>query len=221
MNICVVGTGYVGLVTGACLADFGMTVVGVDKDAEKIAALKRGEIPIYEPDLAALIARNEAAERLSFATDLGPAIEAATAIFIAVGTPSLPESGAADLRSVREVAESIGRHLNGYKIIVTKSTVPIGTGRMIEETVRAGAGTDAEFAVVSNPEFLREGSAVGDRRRRGCGELEHAGDGVLLLDGEQLVLEAHAGAEVHEGSDSFLEERRRLGRRPASGAERS
>ena len=161
MNICVVGSGYVGLVTGACLADFGMTVVGVDKDADKIAALQRGEIPIYEPGLAPLVARNVAAGRLSFTTELAPALEAATAVFIAVGTPPLPD-GSADLRFVREVAESIAAHLNGYKIIVTKSTVPIGTGQMIEETVRAGAGAGAEFAVVSNPEFLREGSAIRD-----------------------------------------------------------
>ncbi len=165
MNICVVGSGYVGLVTGACLADFGMTVVGVDNNAQKIADLKRGVIPIYEPDLAALIARNEDAGRLSFSIEPGPAIEAATAVFIAVGTPSLPGLGAPDLSAVREVAESIGRHLNGYKIIVTKSTVPIGTGEVIADIVRAGAGPDAEFAVVSNPEFLREGSAVRDFMR--------------------------------------------------------
>ena len=164
MDICVVGSGYVGLVTGACLADFGMTVVGVDKDADKIAALQRGEIPIYEPGLAPLVARNVAAGRLSFTTELGPALEAAVAVFIAVGTPPLP-GGGADLRFVREVAESIAAHLNGYKIIVTKSTVPIGTGQLIEEIVRAGAGADAEFAVVSNPEFLREGSAIRDFMR--------------------------------------------------------
>ena len=164
MDICVVGSGYVGLVTGACLADFGMTVVGVDVDEEKIAALRRGEIPIYEPGLGNLVARNVAAGRLSFTTELAPALEAATAVFIAVGTPPLP-GGGADLRFVREVAESIAAHLNGYKVIVTKSTVPIGTGQMIEETVRAGAGPEAEFAVVSNPEFLREGSAIRDFMR--------------------------------------------------------
>ncbi len=164
MNICVVGSGYVGLVTGACLADFGMTVVGVDKDADKVAALRRGEIPIYEPGLAALVAKNAAAGRLSFTTELGPAIESAQAVFIAVGTPPRPD-GSADLRFVREVAESIAAHLNGFKIIVTKSTVPTGTGQMIEEIVRQGAGPGAEFAVVSNPEFLREGSAIRDFMR--------------------------------------------------------
>jgi UDPglucose 6-dehydrogenase len=161
MRICVVGSGYVGLVTGACLADFGMTVTNVDKDAVKIEALRRGEIPIYEPGLETLVAQNVAAGRLSFSTELGPAVEAARAVFIAVGTPPRPD-GSSDLSFVREVAEQIGRHLNGYKVIVTKSTVPIGTGRMIEEIVTATSGGRQEFAVVSNPEFLREGSAIED-----------------------------------------------------------
>ena len=163
MKICVVGSGYVGLVTGACLADFGMHVIGVDKDAEKIEALKRCEIPIYEPGLATLVRTNMDAGRLHFTTDVGPSLEEATAIFIAVGTPSLPD-GSADLSFIRDVAESIGKHLNGYKVIITKSTVPIGTGQMIEETVRASQTGDHTFAVVSNPEFLREGSAIGDFR---------------------------------------------------------
>ena len=163
MKICVVGSGYVGLVTGACLADFGMHVVGVDKDEEKVEALKRCEIPIYEPGLATLVRTNMDAGRLHFTTDLGPSLEEATAIFIAVGTPSLPD-GSADLSFIRSVAESIGHHLNGYKVIITKSTVPIGTGQMIEETVKAAQSGDHDFAVVSNPEFLREGSAIGDFR---------------------------------------------------------
>ncbi len=161
MKICVVGTGYVGLVTGACLADFGMEVVGVDKDESKIEALKRGEIPIYEPGLETLVSKNTKEGRLSFTTDLGPAIRQARAVFIAVGTPSRPD-GSANLTFVREVARSIGDHLNSYKIIVTKSTVPTGTGQMIEGIVREQAGEDASFAVVSNPEFLREGSAIED-----------------------------------------------------------
>jgi len=161
MNICVVGSGYVGLVTGACLADFGMNVVGVDKDHAKVEALSRGKVPIYEPGLETLVQKNMAEGRLRFTTDLGPAIEEAAAIFIAVGTP--PKSdGSADLTFIREVAASIAEHLNGYKIIVTKSTVPIGTGRMIESMVREGAGSKHKFAVVSNPEFLREGSAIED-----------------------------------------------------------
>jgi UDPglucose 6-dehydrogenase len=161
MNICVVGSGYVGLVTGACLADFGMHVVGVDKDAAKIEALRRGKVPIYEPGLEALVKTNMDEGRLSFSTELGPAIENARAVFIAVGTP--PKSdGSADLTFIREVADSIGKHLNGYKVIVTKSTVPIGTGKMIEQLVSERVGGKHRFAVVSNPEFLREGSAIED-----------------------------------------------------------
>jgi UDPglucose 6-dehydrogenase len=161
MKICVVGSGYVGLVTGACLADFGMHVVGVDKDRAKVEALTEGKVPIYEPGLETLVQKNMDEGRLRFSTDLGPAIEEAQAVFIAVGTP--PKSdGSADLTFIREVAASIGKHLNGYKIVVTKSTVPIGTGKMIESIVKEGAGGHHPFAVVSNPEFLREGSAIDD-----------------------------------------------------------
>jgi UDPglucose 6-dehydrogenase len=161
MNICVVGSGYVGLVTGACLADFGVQVVGVDKDHAKVEALSQGKVPIYEPGLETLVQKNMEEGRLRFSTELGPAIEEAQAVFIAVGTP--PKSdGSADLTFIREVASSIAQHLNGYKIIVTKSTVPIGTGKMIEQIVREGAGNKHKFAVVSNPEFLREGSAIED-----------------------------------------------------------
>jgi UDPglucose 6-dehydrogenase len=165
MNICVVGSGYVGLVTGACLADFGMHVVGVDKDHDKVAALKSGQVPIYEPGLETLVQKNMEEGRLSFTTDLGPAIEQAQAIFIAVGTPPKPD-GSADLTFIREVAASIAQHLNGYKVIITKSTVPIGTGKMIESIISQGAAEAGKgrhkFAVVSNPEFLREGSAIDD-----------------------------------------------------------
>jgi len=164
MKVCVVGSGYVGLVTGACLADFGMHVVGVDKDRSKVETLRRGEIPIYEPGLKTLVAKNTAEGRLSFTTELGPAIEGSQAVFIAVGTPPRPD-GSADLQFIREVARSIGEHLNGFKVVVTKSTVPTGTGRMIEEIIREtarAAGHDDDFAVVSNPEFLREGSAIED-----------------------------------------------------------
>ncbi len=158
MRVCVVGSGYVGLVTGACLADFGMQVTSVDKDEKKIADLNRGKIPIYEPGLATLIEKNTSAGRLSFTTELGPSIEEAQAVFIAVGTPPRPD-GSPDLRFVRQVAESIHDHLNDFKVVVTKSTVPTGTGRMIEEIVGRDGG---DFAVVSNPEFLREGSAIDD-----------------------------------------------------------
>jgi UDPglucose 6-dehydrogenase len=161
MNICVVGSGYVGLVTGACLADFGMTVTGVDKDGAKVDSLRRGCVPIYEPGLETLVRANMEEGRLTFSTDLGPAIEEAQVVFIAVGTPPR-EDGGADLTFIREVASSIAEHLNGYKVLVTKSTVPVGTGQMIEGIVRAGAGSRHPFAVVSNPEFLREGSAIED-----------------------------------------------------------
>ncbi len=161
MNICVIGSGYVGLVTGACLADFGMHVVGVDIDETKVRALTKGEVPIYEPGLKTLVRKNMEEGRLRFTTDLGSVIEEAQAVFIAVGTP--PKSdGSADLTFIREVATSIAQHLNGYKVIVTKSTVPIGTGKMIETIVREGTGSRHRFAVVSNPEFLREGSAIED-----------------------------------------------------------
>jgi UDPglucose 6-dehydrogenase len=161
MNICVVGSGYVGLVTGACLADFGMHVVGVDKDSAKIERLNRGEIPIYEPGLGTLVRKNMEEGRLRFSMDLGLAIEEAQAVFIAVGTPQ-KEDGSADLTFIREVASSIAQHLNGYKIIVTKSTVPIGTGKEIEKIVQEKVGDRHDFSVVSNPEFLREGSAIKD-----------------------------------------------------------
>src|SRR5215471_14318726 len=160
MNICMVGTGYVGLVTGACLADFGMNVVCVDKDETKIEALKRGHIPIYEPGLEAIVAKNERAGRLRFTTDLKSSIEEALAIFIAVGTPPKPD-GSPDLTFVCQVAEAVAEHMNSYKVVVTKSTVPTGTGRMIEQILKSRNGRH-EFSVVSNPEFLREGSAVAD-----------------------------------------------------------
>jgi UDPglucose 6-dehydrogenase len=161
MQICVVGTGYVGLVTGACLADFGMEVTCVDKVAEKIERLTRGEIPIYEPGLEEVVARNIEAGRLSFTTDLPSAVQKALACFIAVGTPPR-EDGSADLSYVVQVAEAIADHMNGYKVVVTKSTVPIGTGALIEKILRERTGGRHPFSVVSNPEFLREGSAIED-----------------------------------------------------------
>ncbi len=160
MNICMVGTGYVGLVTGAGLADLGMNVICVDKDEAKISALQEGVIPIYEPGLEELIERNERKGRLRFTTDLKTGIESALAIFIAVGTPPKPD-GSPDLTFVRQVAEAVAEHMNDYKVVVTKSTVPTGTGKMIEDILRAKNGR-FEFSVVSNPEFLREGSAVSD-----------------------------------------------------------
>ena len=164
MHICVVGTGYVGLVTGACLADFGINVTCVDKDEEKITMLLDGEIPIYEPGLDSLVEKNAKAGRLHFSTDLAPAIQHALAIFIAVGTPP-KEDGSADLSYVVRVAEAIADNLNGYKVVVTKSTVPIGTGQLIEKIMTERGNGAHPFSVVSNPEFLREGSAIADFMR--------------------------------------------------------
>ena len=164
MHICIVGTGYVGLVTGACLADFGISVTCVDKDEEKIGRLVGGEIPIYEPGLDALVEKNAKAGRLDFSTELAPAIQNALAIFIAVGTPT-KEDGSADLSYVVQVAESIADNLNGYKVVVTKSTVPIGTGQLIEKIITERGHGAHPFSVVSNPEFLREGSAIADFMR--------------------------------------------------------
>lgn len=161
MNVCVVGTGYVGLVTGACFAEFGVHVTCVDKDGDKIDILMRGEVPIFEPGLKELVGKNVREGRLAFTTDIGSAIQQALVIFIAVGTPSSPD-GSADLSYIREVASTIARNLDGYKVIVTKSTVPVGTGQVIEEIIRRERSTEAPFDVVSNPEFLREGSAIED-----------------------------------------------------------
>jgi UDPglucose 6-dehydrogenase len=160
MQICVVGTGYVGLVTGACLADFGMEVTCVDKVAQKIEMLQRGEMPIYEPGLEALVQRNVEAGRLQFTTDLPSAVERALAVFIAVGTPPRAD-GSADLSYVVQVAEAIAEHTKGYKVVVTKSTVPVGTGDEVERIV-AETRPNCDCAVVSNPEFLREGAAIQD-----------------------------------------------------------
>jgi len=164
MKIAMVGSGYVGLVSGACFADFGHDVVCIDKDTAKIDALHRGVMPIYEPGLDALVASNVAAGRLSFTNDLAQGITGASAIFIAVGTPSRRGDGHADLTFVHEVAREVGEHLAGDAVIVTKSTVPVGTGDEVERIIR-DTGTPHRIAVVSNPEFLREGAAIGDFKR--------------------------------------------------------
>jgi UDPglucose 6-dehydrogenase len=161
MRVTMVGAGYVGLVSGACFADFGHHVTCVDKDTGKIAALERGEVPIYEPGLSDLIANNLKQQRISFTGDLAPAVRNADAIFIAVGTPSRRGDGHADLSYVYAAAREIAASLHGFTVIVTKSTVPVGTGDEVERIIRA-ARPDADFAVVSNPEFLREGAAIRD-----------------------------------------------------------
>jgi len=164
MRITMVGVGYVGLVSGACFSDFGHHVTCVDKDAEKIATLERGEIPIYEPGLKDLVAENVRAGRLSFTTDLASAAPGSDAIFIAVGTPSRRGDGFADLSYVYAATEEIAAALDGYTVVVTKSTVPVGTGAEVE-AIQKKHRPDAEFSVVSNPEFLREGAAIEDFKR--------------------------------------------------------
>jgi UDPglucose 6-dehydrogenase len=164
MRVAMIGTGYVGLVSGACFADFGHQVTCVDKDAGKIERLHAGQMPIYEPGLDLLVAKNVRAGRLHFATETKDAVAQADAVFIAVGTPSRRGDGHADLSYVYAAAEEIAAQMNGFTVIVTKSTVPVGTGDEIEAIVRR-VRPDAEFAVVSNPEFLREGAAIDDFKR--------------------------------------------------------
>jgi UDPglucose 6-dehydrogenase len=161
MRVAMIGTGYVGLVSGACFADFGHQVTCVDKDRGKIDALERGEMPIYEPGLAELVATNTQAGRLKFTTDLQPAVAEANAVFIAVGTPSRRGDGHADLSFVYEAAREIAQAMEGFTLVITKSTVPVGTGDEVERIIHE-TRPDCECAVVSNPEFLREGAAIQD-----------------------------------------------------------
>jgi len=161
MRIAMIGSGYVGLVSGACLGDFGHNVVCVDKDAERISALNRGDVPIFEPGLHDLIVSNSRQGRLTFTSELAPAVAAAEAVFIAVGTPSRRGDGHADLSYVYTAAKEIAAALDGFTVIITKSTVPVGTGDEVDRIIRA-TRPDADFAVVSNPEFLREGAAIQD-----------------------------------------------------------
>ena len=164
MRVAMIGTGYVGLVSGACFSEFGVDVVCVDKDESKIAKLDAGKMPIYEPGLEDLVAKNVEAGRLSFTTNLPNAVKSADAVFIAVGTPSRRGDGYADLSYVFVAAKEIAEAVDGYTVVVTKSTVPVGTGREVEEII-AKAQPDADVDVVSNPEFLREGSAIEDFMR--------------------------------------------------------
>ena len=161
MKIAMIGTGYVGLVSGVCFSDFGHQVVCVDKLPAKIEMLKRGEVPIYEPGLDTVMKRNIDAGRLSFTTDIAAAVDEADAVFIAVGTPTRRGDGHADLTYVMAAAEDIARTLTGYAVVVTKSTVPVGTNRKVAEVIRA-TRPDVDFDVASNPEFLREGAAIDD-----------------------------------------------------------
>ena len=161
MHIAMIGAGYVGLVTGACFSEFGHDVTCIDRDEARIKKLNAGDMPIYEPGLEELVAGSVKSGRLSFATGLEDAVKGADAVFIAVDTPNSEGNGDADLGNVFAVAEKIATALDGYTVVVTKSTVPVGTGREVEKIIR-GLNADADFDVVSNPEFLREGSAIGD-----------------------------------------------------------
>ncbi len=161
MNICMIGAGYVGLVSGACFSDFGWNVTCVEKDASKLSQLSRGEIPIYEPGLDDLVAKNVRAGRLRFTGELAAVVREADLIFLAVGTPMRRGDGYADLSYVYHAVEEIAPHLMGFTVITTKSTVPVGTSREIQRRL-SKLRPDAEFAVCSNPEFLREGSAIQD-----------------------------------------------------------
>ncbi|HUF76627.1 MAG TPA: UDP-glucose 6-dehydrogenase, partial [Longimicrobiales bacterium] len=157
MNVCVIGTGYVGLVTGACFAEFGVKVTCADKDAAKVDALDRGEIPIYEPGLDAFVERNVKQGRLSFTTDTAEAVRSSLVLFIAVQTPAQAD-GSTDLSAVEAVAREIGQCINGYKVVVTKSTVPVGTSYRVRDLIQeeiARRGEEIRFSVASNPEFLR------------------------------------------------------------------
>jgi UDPglucose 6-dehydrogenase len=164
MNICVIGAGYVGLVTGVCLAEFGMNLICVDNDQQKIHLLQQGRIPIYEPGLEDLVAKNMREGRLSFSTNIREGVTSSLVVFIAVGTPS-QDDGSADLRAAEEVAKEIARYMNGYKVIVIKSTVPVGTARHLKKLIQDHQVKPTPFDIVSNPEFQREGSAIEDFMR--------------------------------------------------------
>ncbi|WP_019422641.1 UDP-glucose 6-dehydrogenase TuaD [Paenibacillus sp. OSY-SE] len=185
-NICVMGTGYVGLVSGTCFAEIGHNVICCDVDDNKIAKLQRGEIPIYEPGLEDMVQSNVKSARLHFTTDIAQSIRESEIIYIAVGTP-MSDTGEADLRYVMAVAQTIGQQLNGYKIIVTKSTVPVGTGKKIEQVIREHMKDKSiKFDVVSNPEFLREGTAIGD-----CLSMERAVIGASNPEAAMAIARLH------------------------------
>ena len=214
MRVAMIGTGYVGLVSGACFSEFGADVICVDKDVSKIEMLNRGEMPIYEPGLDTLVSTNVKAGRLTFTTDIKEAVDGADAVFIAVGTPTTRGGGHADLSYVYGAAKEIAEAMTGYTVVVDKSTVPVGTGAEVEKIIR-DARPDAEFDVVSNPEFLREGSAIEDFMRpdRVCigAESERARDVMrelyrpLFLIETPIVFTARLTAEmVKYAANTFL-----------------
>ena len=207
MNVCVVGTGYVGLVTGACFAEFGNDVVCVDVDKQKIDNLNKGILPIYEPGLDVMVARNVKEGRLTFTTDIKSAVEKSLVIFIAVGTPS-KEDGSADMQYVEQVAKDVAKYMNGFKVIVNKSTVPVGAGKWIKEVIKKHQTSPWHFAVASNPEFLREGSAIEDFMRP---------DRVVIgSDSEEAIaiLEENAGSTLDPHFTAVFIEMLRRGAEP-------
>ena len=214
MNIAVIGSGYVGLVAGACFSELGVNVTCVDKEAEKIAQLQKGVIPIYEPGLGDLVKKNVAAGRLSFTTDLSHAIQEALVIFIAVGTPPRGD-GFADLSHVEKVAETIADQMNGYKVIVTKSTVPVGTGERLRKIIGSRLKEHFDFDIVSNPEFLREGSAIEDflrpnrviigaRSQQAVAIMRDLYRPLYLIETPMLVTDIATAEMVKYASNSFL-----------------
>ena len=214
MNVVMIGSGYVGLVSGACFAEFGANVTCIDVDQSKIERLEAGQIPIYEPGLDDLVARNVTAGRLHFTTDYDPAIGAADLVFIAVGTPTRRGDGHADLVYVYEAARQIARHLSGYTVIVDKSTVPVGTARQVARVI-SGENPDADFDVASNPEFLREGAAIGDFMRPDRVVLGVEGDRaenllrelyrpINLIEAPILVTSLESAELVKYASNAFL-----------------
>ena len=214
MNICVIGTGYVGLVTGTCFSEFGVHVTCIDNDAEKIEALKRGEIPIYEPGLEDMVTRNVAEGRLEFSTDLAQAVKDNLVVIIAVGTPPKAD-GSADLSMVEGVAREIASHMNGYKVIVTKSTVPVGTGDRVRKIIGETQTESVDFDICSNPEFLREGSAIEDCMRPnrvviGCNSDQAAAilkdlyRPLYLLETPFVITDLHTAELIKYAANSFL-----------------
>ncbi len=214
MRVTMIGTGYVGLVSGACFSDFGHEVICADKNKSKIDSLLAGKMPIYEPGLDVLVAENVAAGRLSFTTDIAAAVAGADAVFIAVGTPSRRGDGHADLSYVYAAAEEVAAAINGYTVVVTKSTVPVGTGSEIERIMRK-ARPDADFDVASNPEFLREGSAIDDFKRpdriivgasnaRAADVLRHLYRPLYLLETPVLVTERETAELIKYAANAFL-----------------
>ncbi|NOY83696.1 MAG: UDP-glucose/GDP-mannose dehydrogenase family protein [Nitrospirae bacterium] len=214
MNIAIIGSGYVGLVTGACFAELGVNVICVDKDEEKIANLQKGLIPIYEPGLEELVKKNVEASRLGFTTDLGQAVQDALVIFIAVGTPPRGD-GFADLSHVEAVAETIAEYMNGYKVIVTKSTVPVGTGQRIRKIIGSKLKEHFDFDIVSNPEFLREGSAIedflhpnrvviGTSGQQGAAIMKDLYRPLYLIETPMLITDIETAEMVKYASNAFL-----------------